>query len=745
MGLQDLKDIISEHLKLHFTTNQEADEQMLATLPTTLRRRILRHLYGQQLQRCWLLAGVRPKFFDALLGVAKLETFMPQVELFTEGDEVNELMFVVAGYLEAFASSAAAEEKDKESILEAARYSRSPSTILQDIATKKKFAGQTGYSMLGPGDVIGEVAFFTEVPQLELIRSLTVCRVLVVPRPAFVALASDFPHSCTSMLEALQKNAEQVVSSEFRGGAAGRLLRGSLVATLPGLSYQHTSPESVGADRDDGKEVLDTSSWRGTNISGAASLGGLSTRQQQVVGNLQRIRAVVKHHVRQVDETRTGQFLSAAASGQVDRVKLLLQQGYNPNTTDYDKRTALMLAAANGHKAVVDMLLAVNATINAKDNMGRTALLEAAKGGHEDILATLLARGAKLASDPQAQAQMLCGAVSRGDIPQLTYLLKAGADANAADYDGRTALHVAAAESNVQAARVLVDVGKAHVDVVTRQGSTPLDEAHAAGATAVVEYLNTLVSSEEAAAARRRSEMRSADTMCYAASAGDVATIQRLLDRGCPADVADYDRRTGLMLAAANGQQAAASLLLSAGANPNARDNLGGSPLLEAVKAGHRAVVQQLTAAGATLQLSVSELSSALCSMVLEGEVDLLRRYLAAGADVNAWDYDKRTALHIAAAEGKLDMVRLLVEEGGADLSSKDRWGATPADEAKRVGASDVAAYLNRPATREAATTAARHLAGLKSSSGSSRFGNQASRSGTETGAPAGTGHKQGQ
>lgn len=28
-----------------------------------------------------MLAGVKPKFFDALLGVAKLETFMPQVPL----------------------------------------------------------------------------------------------------------------------------------------------------------------------------------------------------------------------------------------------------------------------------------------------------------------------------------------------------------------------------------------------------------------------------------------------------------------------------------------------------------------------------------------------------------------------------------------------------------------------------------------------------------------------------------------
>ncbi|KAF6250783.1 hypothetical protein COO60DRAFT_1567426 [Scenedesmus sp. NREL 46B-D3] len=113
---QDMKELIEEHLRLHFSTSQEEDEQMLGSLPTTLRRRVLRHLYGAQLQRCWLLADVKPKFFDALLGVARLETFMPQVEILAEGDEVNELMFVVAGYLEAFASSAAAEEKDRESM-----------------------------------------------------------------------------------------------------------------------------------------------------------------------------------------------------------------------------------------------------------------------------------------------------------------------------------------------------------------------------------------------------------------------------------------------------------------------------------------------------------------------------------------------------------------------------------------------------------------------------------------------------
>ena len=39
---------------------------------------------------------------------------------------------------------------------------------------------------------------------LQLVRSLTVCRVLVVPRPAYSALASDFPLSATAVLEALQ-------------------------------------------------------------------------------------------------------------------------------------------------------------------------------------------------------------------------------------------------------------------------------------------------------------------------------------------------------------------------------------------------------------------------------------------------------------------------------------------------------------------------------------------------------------
>lgn len=63
------------------------------------------------------------------------------------------------------------------------------------------------------------------------------------------------------------------------------------------------------------------------------------------------------------------------------------------------------------------------------------------------------------------------------------------------------------------------------------------------------------VSGAEAAAARKKVAARRADALLRAAAVGDAATVQAVLDSGCPPDAADYDRRTGLMLAAANGHR----------------------------------------------------------------------------------------------------------------------------------------------------------------------------------------------
>jgi hypothetical protein len=52
------------------------------------------------------------------------------------------------------------------------------------------------------------------------------------------------------------------------------------------------------------------------------------------------------------------------------------------------------------------------------------------------------------------------------------------------------------------------------------------------------------------------------------------------------------------------------------------------------------------------------------------------------GLDLNNGDYDKRTPLHLAAAAGHMDIVKYLLENG-AEANPRDRWGATPLNDAQ--------------------------------------------------------------
>jgi hypothetical protein len=60
-------------------------------------------------------------------------------------------------------------------------------------------------------------------------------------------------------------------------------------------------------------------------------------------------------------------------------------------------------------------------------------------------------KNGRLMMPPVMTAAQLCTAVFDGDMPLLRRLLHAGANANAGDYDKRTALHIAAADGNLPA------------------------------------------------------------------------------------------------------------------------------------------------------------------------------------------------------------------------------------------------------------------------------------------------------
>jgi glutaminase len=72
-----------------------------------------------------------------------------------------------------------------------------------------------------------------------------------------------------------------------------------------------------------------------------------------------------------------------------------------------------------------------------------------------------------------------------------------------------------------------------------------------------------------------------------------------------------------------------------------------------------------------------------LCWSASRGDLKRIQQMYASGIDLSQSDYDGRTALHIAASEGKDAIVSYLLAKNISE-TTKDRWGNTPLDDAKR-------------------------------------------------------------
>jgi hypothetical protein len=85
---------------------------------------------------------------------------------------------------------------------------------------------------------------------------------------------------------------------------------------------------------------------------------------------------------------------SAAAQGNIEEVRKLLDRGASPDSWGIDfVSTALTSAAAQGHADVVELLLSKGADPSLRDSKGMTALQHARERGHEEVAALLLKAG----------------------------------------------------------------------------------------------------------------------------------------------------------------------------------------------------------------------------------------------------------------------------------------------------------------------------------------------------------------
>jgi len=163
---------------------------------------------------------------------------------------------------------------------------------------------------------------------------------------------------------------------------------------------------------------------------------------------------------------------------------------------------------------------------------------------------------AAAADAPVADASM------RGDTETVRTLLRGGADVNAAQGDGMTALHWAALNSDLKTMNVLLYAGAA-TEPLTRVGAfTPLHLASSRGHAAAVARLLEAGSKPGAFTAT------GVQPLHLAAEAGNPEAVKALLDRGADVNARDKTHgRTPLVFAASQNRLEALKVLLAKGAD----------------------------------------------------------------------------------------------------------------------------------------------------------------------------------
>ncbi|HWP86206.1 MAG TPA: ankyrin repeat domain-containing protein, partial [Terriglobia bacterium] len=368
----------------------------------------------------------------------------------------------------------------------------------------------------------------------------------------------------------------------------------------------------------------------------------------------------------------------ACTNGSAAMVELLLQAGADARAVLPSGETVLMTCARAGSAEAVKKLLERGAEVNAKNHEdGQTALMWAVAQKHPEVVATLIAHGADLHARSKGGFSPLLFAARVGDVESARLLLAAGANVNEAMPNKARAPHLTSRYGEApQGASPPAEEPQLGTTTPLLMASASGHEELAifllqngADPNAVDEYGATALHYTVLKGIASMNGVSLANYVSYLFRPNMPHLAKALLEHGANPDArilkgvpvaggrgADASGATAFLLAAAANDTHIMRLLVEHGANPRlvADDN--------------RTAIMAGAGLGRVQDFTPQEEQAAL---------ECLKFAVSLGGDVNAVDAKNRTALHGATNLGANTLIRFLAEQG-AKLDVRDIYQQTP-------------------------------------------------------------------
>jgi len=434
-------------------------------------------------------------------------------------------------------------------------------------------------------------------------------------------------------------------------------------------------------------------------------------------GHLDITRVLVKRsaNLTTVDASGSTALHIAAKGGYLNIVQYLADNFAPIDMRNANNETALLVAAAEGHGKIVTILIEKGAGVGVRDIEGKTALDIATEKGHTAITKLLRdrAEGRKLEcpishadsegdnfhslprklntrapavketdrkSNKGAQIlkiradkfhpktrSALHVAAANNNLEEVQRLVKSGIALDYLDKFGRTALWVAASRGLKSIVQVLLENGSC-VNVPDCEGIRPIDIAAREGhceAVDVIRMYDPTISPENAEYLKVQ--------LYEASESGDIQTVQAILKCGISLKTTNNGDNTPLHISANRGHKEISCTLLDFGANVNVKDKHGRTPLILSAENGHIDVVRELLNRGASVHIADKHNFTPLHVAARKGHKEVVRDLLKHGASVNIKDIYDFTPLYEVVRKGHVEVIRELLNHGaGVDIANND-------------------------------------------------------------------------